>query len=109
MYPERQNDPALRNQATRAFNSSVYRSNETGNKVLKVHLVSSGWSVRRNELTGIILSRDQQVEVAFQAADGKCYLYLMLFEQKHLGGGKYSNGLDRSGSQSEILCENVPK
>jgi hypothetical protein len=109
MYPESQNNQALRDQAIRAFNSSVYRANEKGNKVLKVHLVSSGWSVERNEITGIILSRDQQVQIAYKASDGKCYLYLMLFQQKHLGGGKYGGGLDRSGSTSEILCENVPK
>lgn len=109
MFPERQNNSALRNEAIRAFNSSVYRAKESGNKVLKAHLVSSGWSVERNKVTGIILSRDQQVQIAYKSSDGKCYTYLMLFMQKHLGGGKYGVGFDRSGSVSEILCENVSK
>lgn len=111
MYPEVQNNQALRNRFINAFKSSVYRNGDISENstILKVHLVSSGWSVKRNEITGIILSRDQQGDIAFKATNGKCYTYLMILEQKHLGGGKYSNGIDRSGSQSEILCENVPK
>ncbi|MEZ5347490.1 MAG: hypothetical protein R2681_18300 [Pyrinomonadaceae bacterium] len=109
MFPERQNNAALRSEATRAFNSSIYRANVKGNTVLKVHLVSGGWSVERNQLTGIILSRDQLVHIAYKASDGKCYTYLMTMQQKHLGGGRYGSGFDRSGSTLEILCENVPK
>ncbi|MFZ1701610.1 MAG: hypothetical protein WBO10_12960 [Pyrinomonadaceae bacterium] len=107
LFPERQNNAALRTEAINAFNSSVY--SKPGNKVLKANLASSGWSTNRNEITGIILSRDQQVHIAYKAADGKCYAYLMRLEQKHQGGGKYSRGIDRAGSTSEILCENVAK
>jgi hypothetical protein len=109
MFAERQNNQALRNLASSAFRNSVYRSKDKVGQILKVHLVSNGWSVTRNKLTGIILSRDQQVQIAYKATDGKCYTYLMLLEQKHQGGGKYGGAYDRSGSKQEILCTNVPK
>ncbi|MGE3466436.1 MAG: hypothetical protein AB7J13_05835, partial [Pyrinomonadaceae bacterium] len=96
MLPEVQNNAALRTGAINAFNSSIYR--KPGDRAIKAHLLSSGWGVERNELTGVILNRSQRVHIAYKAADGKCYTYLMIFEQKHLGGNQYRPGRDRSGT-----------
>ncbi len=110
LFPNRQNNRALRNQAIRAFKSSIFTRGEFAkSQILKVHLVSSGWSVQRNKVTGIILSRDQQAQLAVKTSDGKCHAYLILLEQKHKGGGRYGGAYMRSGSNSEILCKNIPK
>lgn len=108
MFPERQKSPVLKNQAKRAFVSSIWNKGKS-NQVLKVRIVGGGWSITRNKVTGIIISRDQQAQIAYKANDGKCYTYLMLMEQKHQGGGRYGRAYDRSGSTQEILCANVPK
>ncbi len=110
LFPERQKSQALKRRFISAFKGSPFTQKDFAkSEILKVHLVNSGWSVRRNKLTGIILSRDQQAQFALKKADGKCYSYLVLFEQKSQGGGKYGGVYMRSGSSQEMLCSNVPK
>jgi len=110
LFPNRQKNRSLKNQAIRAFKSSIFtRGKFSSSQILKVHLVSSGWSVQRNKVTGIILSRDQQAQLAVKTADGKCHAYLILLEQKYKGGGRYGGAYMRSGSHGEMLCKNIPK
>lgn len=109
LQPARRTNAALSRQFGQAFLASRWTKSEHGSpQILHVNLVSSGWSVERNEITGRILSRDQQAAIAFKTADGKCYTGLALFEQKHQGGGSYGGTYYRSGSQQEMLCENLP-
>ncbi|MEM6476413.1 MAG: hypothetical protein AAF687_09630 [Pseudomonadota bacterium] len=99
---------ALERDATRALGESGrLRSEHPGYQILKVHLASSGWDVERNELTGRPIHRKRQVDFAIKTPDGKCYLAMELFEQQHLGGGRYGATRHLGGVQWEMLCQNV--
>ena len=80
-----------------------------GDGVLKVHLGRAGWVVNQHPVTGIAVNRDQQAHLAVKSDDGKCYIYTVVFEQKHEGGGRYGKAYMRSAYDNEILCKNVPR
>ncbi|WP_394729325.1 hypothetical protein [Altererythrobacter sp. GH1-8] len=108
LYPAVRRDPTTENDFANAWKSSVWTQGEfAGSEVLKVHLLSSGWTVRRNPITGIILSRDQRADLAVRRGDGKCFSYVIELEQKHQGGGTYGRTVMASGLDREMLCENV--
>ena len=101
-------DAVLGRQFASAFESSVYNTgNGGGAKVTRVNLTSSGWSVERNEITGVILLRYQYAALALKDPDGRCYVDIARFEQKHQSGGSYGGTYYRSGSRREGLCENL--
>ena len=109
LYPARQRNAGLERQFASAFKSSIWTQKEfAGSQILKVNLTGSGWTVRRNSITGIILKRDRQASLGVKTRDGKCYSYLVLFEQKHRGSG-YGGAYMASGSEQEMLCKNIPK
>lgn len=108
LYPARQHDAALEQSFVEAFRASPFtRDDFAGAEILAIHLTDTGWTVTRNEVTGVILHRDQQGHIALRNPDGKCWSYLGLFQQDHVGDGYGASRL-RSGSRQEMLCENVP-
>ncbi|MEZ5307138.1 MAG: hypothetical protein R2684_08345 [Pyrinomonadaceae bacterium] len=108
MLAERQNNAALRTEFKNAFLGYAFKSHEARDStVLKVHLVSSGWAIERNSLTGIILNRQQTAQIAFKATDGKCYLTDFDIKQNY-DGARYGKGIGIGSREREMLCENVP-
>ncbi len=108
--PAAQRNAALERQFTAAFKRSRWTQKEfAGSQVLRVNLTSTGWSVERHRVTGIILTRDRQADLGVKRRDGKCFSYFIVFEQKHQGGGRYGGAYTKSGSEQEMLCKNVPK
>nr|WP_137678486.1 hypothetical protein [Parerythrobacter lutipelagi] len=105
LEPAIRSDAALGQQFARAFENSFLNTEKA--KVLKVNLISSGWSVERNEITGIILLRYQYASLGLKGSDGTCYSAQARFEQKHQGGGSYGSTYYRSGGPAEMLCENI--
>lgn len=109
LNPARRRDAGLERQFASAFKTSIWTQQEfAGSEILKVNLMSSGWTVRRNPITGIIISRDQQANLGVKRRDGKCFSYIVVFEQKHQGGG-YGGSYMASGRDLEMLCENVSR
>ncbi|QUL36760.1 hypothetical protein [Erythrobacter sp. JK5] len=107
LRPAVRRDAAAERDFASAFRSSAWTQGEfAGSEVLRVNLLSHGWTVRRNPVTGIILSRDQQAALAVKRKDGKCFSYVIGLEQKSQGstfGGTYM----ASGREREMLCENI--
>ena len=107
LRPAVRSNPALERDFANAWKSSIWTQDEFAQaQVLKVNLLSSGWTVRRNPITGIILSRDQQAALAVRRTDGTCFSYVISVEQKSNGGG-FGGTYMASGNDSEMLCENV--
>ncbi len=78
--------------------------------VLKVRLDATDWSVSRNALTGIIISREHAAWVVYKRIDGTCRVENAGFEQQAQGGGKYGPTYwDGVGENFEIHCGNVNK
>ncbi len=77
-------------------------------KAMRVILVSNGWQIKRNKLTGIIIQRYRFGEVGAKGRDGKCKTFLIAMQQDHNGSG-YGRIYYGMSSVRDILCENVKK
>lgn len=76
---------------------------------LKVNIISTDYLIKRNELTGIILSRSRGAHIAFKKADGKCYHGLYGIVQQYVGGTFQGGKLTEDFAHAEMRCENVNK
>ncbi len=78
--------------------------------VKRVVIINTDWTVRRNEFTGIILSRFIDAAVAYDRIDGTCRYEEARFTQDSQGGGKYGPMYwDGVGDNEELSCKNVNK
>ncbi len=84
--------------------------NATGNKekILKVSIQSTDWTVERNELTGIVTGRSKMAVMVTKGADGNCYFTNFWITQDYNGSG-YGQyyGLKGSSGSGQLACENV--
>lgn len=80
-----------------------------GETILKVHLYSAGWYVKKNELTAVPEYRQYGAWIGARRADGTCRIYSLDAFQTYVGGGSYGPSDYRIDSTSgrEILCENI--
>lgn len=109
LYPAVRSDPATERDFAAAFRSSIWTQGDfAGSEILRVHLLSQGWTVRRNPITGIILSRDQRADLGVKRKDGKCFSYVIELEQQHQGAG-FGRTRMASGREMEMLCENLAR
>lgn len=106
--PSRQSDAALARRFGSLFAVSNFTQSNFGNlEVLRTNLIDTGWTVERNAVTGIIISRYQRASIGFRAQDGKCHVAEALFEQRAASGGRYSSAYLRSHRVARMLCENI--
>lgn len=100
-------DIALEKFVMDAFNATFQKNY---GKALKVVLIQNGWTTEYNQLTGVVVGRHTQSQVAYKGADGKCYLLsgIMYIHEDYTGNGYGSRKIvyDGLGGQ-EMLCENV--
>lgn len=107
LSPAVRRDPAAERDLAAAFTASVWTQGEfAGSEILRVNLTSPDWTVRRNPVTGVILSRDQGATLGVRRRDGKCFSYAVVFEQSYQGSG-YGGTRMASGRELEMLCENI--
>jgi hypothetical protein len=90
-----------------AFNTKY--KDEFKGTAIKAVVTTKDWSIKRNELTGIVLGRQREGAIAYKGSDGKCYLitHFNIF-QDYVGGayqGTKSIYVVHSGQ--EMLCENA--
>lgn len=97
-------DPDLESQIKKALLASKFANGRT---VIKVNILSKDWTVQRNQITGIILSRTKAYTAAIKEKDGKCTLLQYADFKQDYVGGKYGTGYLSLGQTTEILCENV--
>lgn len=95
---------SLESQMLTAANKLGWNSTYT-----KAVITSSGWTVRKNQVTGAIVNRTIGAVCATKDPDGKCYLQEFSFSQDYTGGGNYSGTVKYSsyGGKREIGCDKV--
>lgn len=104
----RQFNSQLARTFARSVEGSAFTQKNFGRlKVLKTNLIDRSWTVERNPITGIIVSRYQRASMGIKAGDGKCHAVEALFEQKATGGGGYGRIYLRSHRGARMLCENI--
>lgn len=77
----------------------------------KLTITSSAWTVRKNELTGVIVNRTLGAVCITKDADGKCFTQEFSFSQDYAGGGNYSAAIKfySYGGKKEIGCDKANK
>jgi hypothetical protein len=86
-------------------------SNADGNSFtfLKVNLISTDYTIKRNEITGIVVGRSRGADIAFKTKDGKCMHGVFGIYQEYVGGSFTGGSLSRAYNHLEIRCENINK
>ncbi|MBK7309105.1 MAG: hypothetical protein IPI88_20215 [Chitinophagaceae bacterium] len=98
-------NPALENQML-ATMQKLPGWNEKFNKAI---ITSSAWTIKKNELTGVILYRYISVVGTCKNADGTCFTQEFTFRQDYTGGGNYEGTAKYNsyGGKREIGCDKV--
>ncbi|MBK7632232.1 MAG: hypothetical protein IPJ23_16300 [Ignavibacteriales bacterium] len=90
-------------------NSNTYKDRIKGD-IIRLVIIDPDWTIRRNELTGVILHRYIRATIAVKNADGSCTVWkLVTFQQDYVGGKFGKTKFDGVGDQYKIPCENVGK
>ena len=101
-------DAALEKMFMEAFNK--YHGEEFKGTAVKAVLTSDGWSIERNEITGIVTGRVRRAVIVYKGKDGKCYLTANFFLRQEYVGSAFQGNVQSvypiMGSQ-EMLCENA--
>lgn len=101
-------DAGVAAQMKKAFMTKYGKSDVVA--VKRVVIINTDWTVRRNELTGLIISRFMDAAVAYERVDGTCRYEEARFTQSYQGGGKYGACFwDGVGDNEEMSCKNVNK
>ncbi len=89
--------------------SNTYKDRIKG-EIIRLVIIDPDWTIRRNELTGVILHRYIRATIAVKNADGTCTVWkLVTFQQDYVGGKFGKTKFDGVGDQYKIPCENVGK
>ena len=87
--------------------SNTYKDRIKG-EIIRLVIIDPDWTIRRNELTGVILHRYIRATIAVKNADGTCTVWkLVTFQQDYVGGKFGKTKFDGVGDQYKIPCENV--
>ncbi|MDP1802626.1 MAG: hypothetical protein Q8L81_14795 [Bacteroidota bacterium] len=106
MDPATASDPALEAQIKKAMANTTFGEGRT---VLKINLHNKDWNIKRNQITGIILSRSKNFSAVVKEKDGTCTLIRYTSYKQDYDGNNYGNGYVYMGQADKILCENVNK
>lgn len=98
------NDPELESQIKNALSKSKYAD---GKSIVKINVHSSSWSVQKNSVTGVTLSRTKGFSAGLKDNGGKCWLLHYVDYKQDYSGGKFGQGYINLGEVVEILCENI--
>ncbi|MBK7868262.1 MAG: hypothetical protein IPJ75_15450 [Ignavibacteriales bacterium] len=87
--------------------SNTYKERIKG-EVLKLVIVDPDWTIRRNELTGIILDRYIRATAAVKNSDGTCTVWQFItFQQDYVSNVFQKMKFSGVGDPYKIPCENV--
>ena len=90
-------------------NSNTYKERIKG-EIIRLVIIDPDWTIRRNELTGVILHRYIRATIAVKNADGTCTVWqLITFQQDYVGNKFGKTKFDGVGDPYKIPCENVGK
>lgn len=104
MNPASVNDPELEKQIKTAVLKSKFG---IGKEVIKVNVHSSEWTLQKNNISGVTLSRTKGFSAALKDSNGKCSLLHYADYKQDYVGGTFAKGYINLGEVVEMLCENV--
>ena len=106
---EMENEPLKAKMIAALKNSQTFRDRMQG-EVLRLVIVDPDWTIRRNELTGIIIHRYIRAAAAIKDKDGNCALYnLISFREDYVGGKFQPLKFDGVSDKIPMDCANVNK
>ncbi|MBL7700842.1 MAG: hypothetical protein JNM14_01210 [Ferruginibacter sp.] len=78
-------------------------------KFNKAIITSSNWTIKKNDLTGVILYRYISVTGTCKNVDGICFTQEFTFRQDYTGGGNYESApkYNSYGGKREIGCDKI--
>lgn len=85
---------------------AVFSRNYTSEKILKVNITSTEWTIVRHPVTGIITGRTQTAAIASKDKDGFCVYHYVRIIQEY-DGSKYLSSKMDTDVQEWIHCDNV--
>ena len=103
MPPAKNNDPYVIQEVRKAFSNGGFTA-----EILKIHVLTTGWTMRRNQYTSVIEGRTQDASIATRTSKGECLLYRVTLHQQY-DGSQYVNSTFDGFANVEMLCSNVPK
>jgi len=107
--PERMAKPSMKNKALEQDMIDAITRQGWKETPLRAVITSSEWRVVRNPVTGIILRRTLNGQVAVKTPAGKCRVFMIGIAQEY-DGSKYGKSRFLSvGDNFDIACEDVPK
>lgn len=80
---------------------------EEGKSVQKVVITSGDWTIQRDPVTNVIVSRTIGAAVAFKTDTGECKYWNLTFKQQYDGQNYGKTKLHAVGSIVELACKNV--
>ncbi len=104
MEPSVVNDPSFEAQIKKALTDSKIGG---GKEVLKINIQNKDWNIKRNEVTGTILSRSRNFSAVVKEKDGGCTLIQYSSYKQDYVNGNYGTGYIYMGQTTAILCENA--
>jgi len=106
---EMENEPLKAKMIAALKNSQTFRDRMQG-EVLRLVIVDPDWTIRRNELTGIIIHRYIRAAAVIKDKDGNCALYnLISFREDYVGGKFQPIKFDGVSDKIPMDCANVNK
>lgn len=78
-------------------------------KPLRAVVIQPDWTVFRNRVTGILLSRTIQGYVAVKRVDGTCTMFFINFVQVHQGAAWGKTAIESVYDNDDLGCDNVGK
>jgi hypothetical protein len=103
MPASRNSDPYVIQEVRNAFVNGGFTA-----EILKIHVLTTGWAIRRNKYTSVIEGRTQEASIATRTSIGECLLYRVVIHQQY-DGANYGNTTFERFANLEMLCSNVPQ
>jgi hypothetical protein len=76
---------------------------------LRAVILNNDYTIKRNEITGIVIGRARGADIAFKEKNGKCYHGIYAVSQEYVGGSFTNATLSQDFDHQEMRCENVNK
>jgi hypothetical protein len=103
-------DKPLESEMITALKASQTYKDRIKGEVLRVVIIDPDWTVRRHEISGVILHRYIRATIAVKNSDGTCTVWqLVTFQQDYEGNKFQKTRFDGVGDPYTIPCENVMK
>lgn len=96
----------IQNEEWEGWFKTYFTRNYPGYTITRQSLLSAGWFVKKNEISGLTEYRQMGTAIGAKAPDGKCMIIKIDLYQDWLGG-RFDNSRFKEYTREDILCENL--